>query len=236
MRRLLVVLIVLAGLLVLADRLVVGVADRAVARQIRSSLQLQQNPDVKIHGFPFLWQAVRGQYDDVEVTIPSVNAEQLHNLRVHVQLHGLHAPLTDVINRDLQSVPVNAISGTVAVNYTDLASASGISGLRVVPAGDGTVTVSGTISLLGQQRPVSAHAQVAVSGRNLVVTADHATVGGITLPQSALDVAAQQLTFTVSTRSLPLGLRITTVQAGSDSLTVAAQARDTTLKPGASVS
>ena len=226
MRRLLVVLIVLAGLLVLADRLVVGVADRAVARQIRSSLQLQQNPDVKIHGFPFLWQAVRGQYDDVEVTIPSVNAEQLHNLRVHVQLHGLHAPLTDVINRDLQSVPVNAISGTVAVNYTDLASASGISGLRVVPAGDGTVTVSGTISLLGQQRPVSAHAQVA----------DHATVGGITLPQSALDVAAQQLTFTVSTRSLPLGLRITTVQAGSDSLTVAAQARDTTLKPGASVS
>ena len=232
MRRFLVVLVVLVGLLIAADRIGVRVADHAVARQVRSSLQLQEDPAVTIHGFPFLFQVARGRYNDVEVTIPTVDAEQLHNLRVHVRLTGLHAPLGAIVNRSLKSVPVDGIAGTVSVSYADLASASGIAGLRIVPASNGAVTVSGTINALGRQLPASAQARVAVSGRNLVVTAEHATVGGIALPKSALDVAAQRLTFTVSARNLPLGLRITSVQAGADALTVTAQAQDTTLDAG----
>ena len=47
-RRLLVVFAVLAALLVVADRVAVAVAERAVARRIHTELALAETPSVKI--------------------------------------------------------------------------------------------------------------------------------------------------------------------------------------------
>jgi hypothetical protein len=228
-RRLLIALGILVVLLVVVDRVAVAVADRAVANQIRTELELQQTPSVSIHGFPFLPQAVRGRYDDVAVRIPDVDSGRLHNVQVDARLRDVRAPLDRVVSGGLDEVPVRDVSGSLAVRYEDLARASEVPGLRITPSGDG-LRVSGVVEVAGRRVEASARATVTVVDGDLLVTADQAEVGGVELPAVALATAAQLLSFRVSPRSLPLALRITGVHVGTESLSVDAQAHNVVLR------
>jgi LmeA-like phospholipid-binding len=231
-RRLLIAVAILAVLLVVADRVAVAVADRAVAKQVRSSLELQDDPSVHISGFPFLTQALRGRYRDVHVKIPSVDSGPLRNVNVDARLLDVRAPLSDMVGGRLKQVPVSRITGTVAVGYDDLARASGIPGLTIRPTSGG-LQVSGKLQVLGQQIAASAVAHVAVVNEDLVVTADHAQISGTNASPALLAAAARLLSFTVSPRQLPLALRITGVTTGADALSVSAEARNVVLRQGA---
>jgi hypothetical protein len=231
MRRLLIALGIVVVLLVVLDRIAVVVAERAVAKKIRTELALQQTPSVGIHGFPFLQQAVSGRYSDVQVRIPDVDSGPLHDLQVDAQLHEVRAPLDQMISGRLTEVPVRDIAGTLTVRYDDLAQASGIPGLRIASTGDG-LRVSGMVQLPGGQVEASARGHISVEDNDLVVTADEAQVAGVELPTAVLGTAARLLSFRVSPKSLPLALQITGVRIGSDSLTVAAQARNVVLRRG----
>jgi len=231
MRRVLVAAGILVVLLVILDRVAVVVAERAVAKQIRAELALKQTPSVSIHGFPFLQQAVTGRYSDVQVGIPDVDSGPLHDVRVDARLQQVRAPLDRMISGSLAEVPVRDIAGTLTVRYDDLAQASGIPGLRIARSGD-DLRVSGQVQLPGGQVEASALGHISVEDNDLVVTADQAQVGGVELPPALLATAARLLSFRVSPKSLPLALRITGVQIGVDSLTVAAQAHDVVLRRG----
>src|SRR4051812_44061551 len=61
-RALLVVLLLLVGLAVVADRVAVGVAEDRVGEQLAAKGGLAGTPEVDIAGFPFLTQAVAGTY------------------------------------------------------------------------------------------------------------------------------------------------------------------------------
>ena len=230
-RRVLVAVGILLVLLVVADRVAVAVADRAVAEQIRAELALEQTPAVEIHGFPFLPQAIGGHYRDVEVRIPDVDSGSLQNIQVEARLHGVRAPLNQMIGRRLDEVPVQDIAGSLAVRYEDLAQASRVPGLQITPSGDG-LRVTGQVQVAGRQIEASARGRITVQDNDLVVTADQAEVGGVELPAVVRAQAARLLSFQVSPRSLPLGLRITGVQVGRDSLGVQAQASDVVLRRG----
>lgn len=58
LRILLIVVVVLGGLFVLADRLAVHFAEGEAADKLRTSENLASTPDVSIKGFPFLTQVV----------------------------------------------------------------------------------------------------------------------------------------------------------------------------------
>jgi hypothetical protein len=231
-RRLLIAVAILAVLLVLVDRVAVTVADRALAREIRSELALADDPSVHIAGFPFLTQAVRGRYGDIHVQLTGVKSGPLRDLRVDAQLRGVRAPLSDLISGRLKQVPVDDIAGAVAISYTDLAQASPFPGLAIRPVADG-LQVSGQVQLLGQQVTASAVAHVRVQGDDLVLTADHAVVSGVAAPQAAVDAIAKRFSYPVSQRQLPLGLRITGVQPGPDALSVTAEGHHVLLRQGA---
>jgi hypothetical protein len=230
MRRLLIVLVVLVGLLIAADRIGVVVADRALATEVQSQLALDERPDVSIRGIPFLTQAIRGKYSDVRVELPSVDSGPLQNIRVNARLQGARIPLGDAIRRQVSEVPVDRITGDLTVGYDDLARASGIQNLTIVRDGDG-LKVSGSVEVLGQQVDANATGSVAVQDNDLVITAERAEVGGVELPEAALRAAAQLLSFKVSPRGLPLALRITDVTIGDTGLQVSAVSEDAVLKP-----
>ena len=231
MRRLLIGVVILLGLLAIADRIAVVVANRAVAKQIGSELELASDPSVHIAGFPFLTQAIRGRYRDVHVQIPAVTSENLRNLDVDARLHGVHAPLSDLAGGKLDQVPVDDVTGSVLVHYDDLARASGIPGLSVQPV-NGGLRVSGQVRVLGQTISASAVAHIAVQQGSLVVSADQATVNGAPAPPAVVDAAARVLSFRVTPRQLPLGLRITGVSTGPNALTVSAQGTSVVLRRG----
>ena len=65
MRRLMIGVIVLVGLLVAADRAGNVIAERTVATTVQRSQHLAHKPDVDIAGFPFLTQLAAGKFGKV---------------------------------------------------------------------------------------------------------------------------------------------------------------------------
>jgi LmeA-like phospholipid-binding len=230
MRRLVVVVVVLLALLAVVDRVGVLVAQSVLASQVRDQLELDQTPDVSIRGIPFLTQAVRGNYRDVRVQLPDVDAGSLQNIAVDARLQGVKVPLSDAIRRQIDQVPVDRISGTLDVRYDELARASGISGLKITRAGD-SLKLTGSVRVLGRQLDASAVGRVEVRGNDLEINAEQAEVAGVPVPKVALDAAARLLSFKVSPTNLPLSLRITSVDIGDDALFVSAVSDDVVLRP-----
>jgi hypothetical protein len=231
MRRLVIILVVLLGLVVAADRIGVVVAERALATQVRDQLELNATPGVDIRGIPFLTQALAGDYSDVRVSIPDVDSGPLQNILVDARLQGVEVPLSKVVGRDVDAVPVDRITGDLTIGYDDLARASGINGLRIVRDGTG-IRLSGSVEALGQQVEASAVGRVEVENNDIVISADQAEVGGVPVPQPVLDAAARLLSFRVSPRGLPLSLRITSVRIGDTALAVSAESTDVVLRSG----
>jgi hypothetical protein len=232
MRRLLVVLVVLAGLLVVADRVGVVVAQSALAGQIQKQLNLSTKPDVTIRGIPFLTQAISGTYKDVRVQLPHVDAGAVSDVAIDSRLQGAHVPLSTAIRGDVTQIPVDRISGTLGIRYDELARASGISGLTITRAGD-SLRLSGSVQVLGRSVQASAVGRVEVHGGQIAINAEQAEVAGIPVPQAVLDAAARLLSFTVQPTNLPLDLRITAVRLTDTGLLVDAVSDDVVLRPDA---
>ena len=230
MRRLLIVLVVLAALLVAADRVGVVVAQNRLASEIQQQLDLDAKPDVSIRGIPFLTQAIRGTYKDIRVQLPDVDAGDVQDLSVNARLQGAHVSLSDALGGNVDRIPVDQISGTLLIPYDQLARASGISGLTITREGD-SLRLTGSVQVLG--RPVKAEAvgRVEVNDGRIAINAEQAKVAGIPVPEAVLDEAARLLSFRVQPQNLPLNLRITAVHLTDTGLLVDAVSDDVVLRP-----
>jgi hypothetical protein len=72
MRKLAVVLVGLLLLLIIADRVGVGIAENRAAALLQNSQKLRYEPQVDITGFPFLTQVAGKELDEVDVTAKDV--------------------------------------------------------------------------------------------------------------------------------------------------------------------
>src|SRR5690348_12516259 len=111
MKALLIVLLVLVGLAAVADRVAVRVAEDQVGAQIARQAGLHGSPAVHIGGFPCLTRALAGRYQDVQI---SLTAEELGQpgTTADVHLRGVRVPLSSVLSRSVQEIPVDAVDGT----------------------------------------------------------------------------------------------------------------------------
>jgi hypothetical protein len=230
MRRLLIVLVVLAALLVVADRVGVVVAQNALAGQIQQQLDLDRKPDVSIRGIPFLTQAIGGTYKDIRVELPDVDAGDVQNIAIDARLQGTHVPLSDAVRGNADQIPVDRINGTILIPYDELAKASGIPGLTITREGD-SLRLTGSVSVLGRTVRAEAVGRVEVNDGRIAINAERAKVAGIPVPQAVLDEAARLLSFRVQPRNLPLNLRITAVRLADTGLLVDAVSDDVVLRP-----
>ena len=230
MRRLLIVLVVLAALLVAADRVGVVVAQNRLASEIQQQLDLDAKPDVSIRGIPFLTQAIRGTYKDIRMQLPDVDAGDVQDLSVNARLQGAHVSLSDALGGNVDRIPVDQISGTLLIPYDQLARASGISGLTITREGD-SLRLTGSVQVLGRSIKAEAVGRVEVNDGRIAINAEQAKVAGIPVPQAVLDQAARLLSFRVQPRNLPLNLRITAVRLADGGLLVDAVSDDVVLRP-----
>ena len=230
MRRLLIVLVVLAALLVAADRVGVVVAQNRLASEIQQQLDLNAKPDVSIRGIPFLTQAIRGTYKDIRVQLPDVDAGDVQDLSVNARLQGAHVSLSDALGGNVNRIPVDQISGTLLIPYDQLARASGISGLTITREGD-SLRLTGSVQVLGRSIKAEAVGRVEVNDGRIAINAEQAKVAGIPVPTAVLDEAARLLSFRVQPQNLPLNLRITAVHLTDTGLLVDAVSDDVVLRP-----
>ena len=226
--KLLVVLLVLGGLFVAADRVAVGFAEHRVAEEIAQKGGLQGTPDVDIDGFPFLTQAIAGRYDEVSISLTAEELGQPEGTDADVTLRGVQVPLSSVISGSVQEVPVDSIDGTATLSYELLAAQLG-GDAQVEREGDG-LRVSRTVEVLGQTFPVSAAGTVTLQGNQLLVDVEQAEGAGVELPGFLVDQASDLLDLRYEVPPLPFGLQLTSVQPGQDGVDVAVEASDTVLR------
>ena len=227
MRALLIVVFLLLGLAVIADRVAVGIAEDRVGQELASKGALAGTPTVDIAGFPFLTQAVAGRYDDVRISLTADELGQPEGTRADIALHGVHVPLSSVLSGSVTEVPVDRIDGTATLSYALLSAQLG-GDATVRREGDG-LRITKTVELLGQTFPLTAVGTVALDGDALVIDVEGAAGAGVDVPEFLVTGVSDLLDLRYTVPALPFGLQLTGVQPAEGGVDVQVSARDTVL-------
>lgn len=228
MRRLLGAVAVLLVLLLVADRVGAALAGRAIARELQRSAALPQEPQVRVEGFPFLTQALRGRYRAIEVEAAEVPADQLTLRTLSARLTGVQVPLSDALSGDVATVPVERVEAIVLLGYDDLGRRSGDRELTVSAAGD-RLRVRGSVRVLGRKLTGTAVSRVELDGDEVVVTAESYEVGNATADAVITRALAGRFDYRFGLAGLPYGLQVSGLQVRPEGLAVTATAVDTVL-------
>ncbi|WNV75069.1 DUF2993 domain-containing protein [Geodermatophilus sp. DSM 44513] len=221
------VLLLVGGLLLVADRVGEEVAEDQVARVVAERAGLGGAPDLEFGGFPFLTQAVAGRYEDLQVSLTAADLGQPAGTRADVSLRGVRVPLSDVVSGSVQQVPVERVDGTATLAYQLLADQLGPDA-TVAQEGDG-LRVDTTVEFAGQRVPLTATGTVSVDGDELVVDVEDASTAGVDAPDAFVDQVSDALDLRYGIPALPFGLQVTGVRAAGDGVLVTVEATDTVL-------
>jgi hypothetical protein len=220
-------LLLVAGLLVVADRVGVGIAEDRVAEQVAQRGGLTGPPDVEIAGFPFLTQALGGEYDDVRLHLTAEELGQPAGTHADVSLRGVHVPLSDVVSGSVQQIPVDRVDGTATLSYDLLAQQLG-GDTVLAQEGDG-IRVTKRVQVLGLDVPVTATGQVRLEDGDVVIDVGDASAGSADVPDAVVQRAAGLLDLRYPVPALPFGLQLTSVVPAADGVDVRVEATDTVL-------
>jgi hypothetical protein len=226
-RALLVVLLLLGGLLLAADRGAEAFAEDRVAQLVAERGGLAGRPEVEIGGFPFLTQAVDGRYDDVRIGLTGADLGQPEGTRADVSLRGVRVALSDVLSGSVQQVPVERVDGTATLAYALLAAELG-PGTTVTRNGDG-LRVQRTVEVAGVSVPLTATGTVSLDGDTLVVDVEDASGAGVDVPDLLVDQVDDALDLRYRIPQLPFGLQVTGVAPADEGVRVQVEATDTVL-------
>jgi hypothetical protein len=233
----LVSLLVLLVVLVVADRVAVGIAEGQLASRVQTSQDLPSKPSVDISGFPFLTQVIGGRYEQVSIGLPAIERDGLRLSEVNIRADGVRVALGDLIGGRVSSVPVDHARGDVLLTYADLNAylAQRVEVPKVTVRRDGRdAKVTGTVEIPLLNRPisVSGNAAVDVSGDEVTIrpTAVQALTG--LLPGLAEGPAREALTVRFSIKGLPLGVRLDDATLTDEGIRFTALADGVTLDAG----
>ncbi|GHH87923.1 hypothetical protein GCM10018793_65600 [Streptomyces sulfonofaciens] len=231
LRILLILVVVLGGLFVAADRVAVGFAEGKAADELRSNENLSEKPEVSIEGFPFLTQVVGGQLDDVEIKIKEYEASAggaTGGGAGTLRIQDLDARMQGVrFSNGYTSATADSATGTAHVSYAELLRAAQVEPVEVAPGatakvirlsdgGNGKMKVTVEATVLGRKLPdpITVTSSMRVEGDVVKVHADNLpSFGGVPTPESTV----RQITdFQQSITGLPAGIKIDKVEPAPD--------------------
>jgi len=112
--------VVLVGLSALADRGLAVVAGEAAGASVSRSENLDGDPDVTFQGFPFLTQAARGRFREIDIDARDVIVEGVTFSRIEAELRGVEVGLQDALAGEVEAVPVDSGDAVLTLDYADL--------------------------------------------------------------------------------------------------------------------
>jgi hypothetical protein len=234
-------LLVVIGALGIAALLAVtlAVADRYVAREAERraseylSAPLGRDARVRVHGTPFLTQAIRGRYDQVEVTAAGMQLGVLGGTSMRAHLVNAYLPLRDLVGRRANELPVERLHGDLVIPYRELVRVSRVPGLRFSYSDDDRLIATAGVPVPGisQLARLSGEAVASIGeGGTIWVRVRNVSVAGITLPGLVLSQLVPTLAFPVPLPPLPYGLRLEALRPTADGLQVSGSAAAVTFR------
>ncbi|GLY67417.1 LmeA family phospholipid-binding protein [Amycolatopsis taiwanensis] len=136
-RRILISLAVLVAILVGADFGLAAFAEHTVSQKARQQLGLTDDPSVTIHGFPFITQALSGDYSRISVSASGVPIQNLKDVDINAELKDVTAPLSDLMNGNTSAILVGKLEAQVTIKASDIAKIdplTRVEDLRIEPS------------------------------------------------------------------------------------------------------
>ena len=231
----LVVLGVLAGALLALDRALHAYTERRVASELQSSLALAALPTVDIHGFPFLTQAARNHFPRVDLTASGVSGSRSPG-EPPVEIETLQAELYDVrTSQGYQRVTAGHLDGRAILAYHSLAAYSeNPLGYGGNDGGPGRVQTMVSAPVAGELLNATLSGVVAVDEPNqqVLLTEPAVEVVGLALGDQLVDRLAERFLDPIPVGSLPLGLRLTGLEATESGIVARVTGDDVLLQEG----
>jgi hypothetical protein len=210
-RILIIVVLAVAVLLVVGDRLAVSAAQHAIAVKARNAAQLKETPSVTITGTPFLTQAVNGRYKKIKITAHDIHRGGIRIETVHAEFSGVHVSLSDALDGKVSAVPIDKGVGDFVISYPDLTTFLTAKKITVTANGS-TLTIDAKVTFNGAVLDVHGIYDVGISGHDLVFSPVGASlrVNGVAVPTPALPTVVTAMTVSIDTGVLPFGLKVLT--------------------------
>jgi DUF2993 family protein len=236
-----VVFLLVAGFVV--DRLAVRFVAKQIAVQAQRSQGLTTRPKVSIGGALFLPQVVGGKYDNIDIDVRGASANGLRVDDLHAHATGVHLPLSRILSRDVQKIPVDALNADVELTYTDLnqylaaqtalansqQNGAQATAPKVTDEG-GALKVDSTVSIFGTTYPVEVVAVMGVEANAITFTPRDFSEGvAALLPPEWRGPVLKLLTFRVPIEGLPFNLKLTAARVLSDRMRFTAAGQDVIL-------
>jgi hypothetical protein len=265
MKRIVIGLIVAIVLLVAADFAAASAAEYQVSNRMREQLALPDEPAVKINGFPFIAQAIAGDFRKVDVSADRLSIGPLHEVGVRAELYHVRMSLAEALSGTLRSIHVDDAEGSVLITKEDLMRQfPGVTKLAIQPVDAGALdaaladsakaapgsSVTGispdqavrlvaTTPILGQKTEVSVIATLQLVGRQIQITPRDIRVGSgseaARLPQVVQAGLRGMFTVRVDPGTLPFAVKPTSLRAVDSALEVSGIAHDLDISSGTAV-
>lgn len=242
---LLVVVVVLVGLFVVADRVAVNLAEKRIADQAATEMSKRgitsdKKPQVNIAGFPFLTQVLGGLYQKV-----TINVDHPHNGQVTLDYMTLvanrvHAPL-DTIRSGHGQVTADTVQGTASISWDVVRGLVDTTPLRQIPgldvsklqitAKNNKLNLAAPIAFAGLSLQLEATGTLAVNKGTVHLQLDDVravSAGGATtpVPPSFIEQNRDRLGATIAVPKLPYSLVVNKVETSADGILLTATAAD----------
>nr|MBA3290494.1 DUF2993 domain-containing protein [Actinomycetota bacterium] len=130
-------LVAVVVLAVVADIFVKGLAEREVAAELSSALELDDEPEVEIESFPFLIAFAQGNFDAMTISSEDVEAGALRISEITLILEDVSFEPSEVIGGSTDEITIEGGSGSGVLTDQDLTRSLQSKG------GEGSVTFSG---------------------------------------------------------------------------------------------
>ncbi|MFI1965892.1 DUF2993 domain-containing protein [Streptomyces pathocidini] len=221
-RILLILVVVLGGLFVAADRLLVGLVEDEAAEKIRTGQGLDGTPDVSIKGFPFLTQVAGENLDQVDINLDGATAgaggSSIRFDRLRAQLHDVR------LENNFSTATAERATGSAHFSYEDLSKAAtdgvtiGYGGKDAEGRGRVKATARLELPILDQAYERSLVATLSVANGNTIrLRADD--IPGLGIPGLEKLIRAR-VDFDRPLGGLPEGLKLEKVTATKDGVDV----------------
>jgi hypothetical protein len=222
----LAVLVVLGLAVALADRVCATLAERKASEFL--SEPFGQPATVRVHGTPFLTQALRGRYRNIEVLGGGLRIGEMSGATLSAHLFNALLPPRELLGGRTKELPVERVEGRIVLPFGELARVSRIPGLSLRYE-TGRLVASAAVPVPGisQLARVSGTAVVTVMEDGAVwLHVRNFSVAGISLTALLIKQLMPGLSVPIPLRALPYGLRLDEITATAAGLVITGSADD----------
>lgn len=229
-------------------------AEYQLSRHVRSAASLPFDPWVAILGFPFIPQALRHQYSELEIKAGGVDHPVVGKVTLESTMHEIGLSQASWLMRPDADLPVGMLESRIIIDSRHLGAFIGMKDLAVqAPAVDtddptgGTtesgisgstgLVFTGTPTKAGFDKLVSVTVDLSVTGpgqTTLVVTPTGVATGPNTadqvVPDDRKDAVLSAFAATLPGQKLPFGLRPTAEGARGSDIIIEGIAEDVTIR------